>query len=407
MTWSDFLANSLRDLRSDTARPGNSSGRGSGGMPRRSGRVGFRKKNILLGWTGKSFDFFWRNHVGIKALGMLSGGLDSTLAAKILVDMGIEVEGVNFSTGFCVTEHTRNFKSEEKKPLRPNEALRLAAELKFKLHIIDVSKDYLPVVIAPKYGYGANLNPCVDCRIFMFKRMRKLMDEFEADFMFTGEVLGQRPMSQHREALKTIETDSGLSGLVLRPLSAALLDPTIPEIKGWVDRSKLLALSGRSRKPQMELAKALNMEDYPQPAGGCCYLTDPQYAAKLKDFFDHEGKEALTHEHVLLLKVGRHFRLSDRTRVIVGRNERENNFLKVYEKNQHVFSIPAYPSAHVLAEFSGDVRPEEVRQVASIAARYSDAIPGTEVAVEHRWGDAVEKLSVRAAPEELLDRWRR
>src|SRR3989338_11522183 len=390
MTWSDFLANSLRDLRSDTARPGNSSGRGSGGMPRRSGRVGFRKKNILLGWTGKSFDFFWRNHVGIKALGMLSGGLDSTLAAKILVDMGIEVEGVNFSTGFCVTEHTRNFKSEEKKPLRPNEALRLAAGLKLKLHIIDVSKDYLPVVIAPKYGYGANLNPCVDCRIFMFKRMRKLMDEFEADFMFTGEVLGQRPMSQHREALKTIETDSGLSGLVLRPLSAALLDPTIPEIKGWVDRSKLLALSGRSRKPQIAIAKELGMEDYPHPAGGCCYLTDPQYAAKLQDFFDHYGKAALTQEHVLMLKVGRHLRVSEKIKVIAGRNERENNFLKLYESGRHVFQVPDYSSAHVLAEIEEGAVSDAAGIIASIAARYSDAPKGARAAVGHRYGEFQE-----------------
>ncbi len=345
--------------------------------------------------------------MAVKALGMLSGGLDSTLAAKLLVDMGVEVEGVNFSTGFCVTEHTRNFKKEdEKKPLRPNEALRLASELKFKLHIIDVSKDYLPVVQDPKYGYGANMNPCIDCRIFMFKRMRKLMDEFGAQFMFTGEVLGQRPMSQHREALKTIERDSGLSGLVLRPLSAALLDPTIPEVKGWVDRDKLLALSGRSRKPQMALAKANGLEDYPQPAGGCCYLTDPQYAAKLKDFFDHEGKYELTHEHVIMLKVGRHFRVSRKARVIVGRNERENNFLKVYEKGRHVFRIADYPSAHVLAEFRGEAGPEEIRMIASIAARYCDAVPGTAVPVEHRYGDFVETLQASAASEEQLEGWR-
>ena len=343
----------------------------------------------------------------IKALGMLSGGLDSTLAAKILVDMGIEVEGVNFSTGFCVTEHTRNFKSEEeKKPLRPNEALRLAGELKFKLHIIDVSKDYLPVVIAPKYGYGANLNPCIDCRIFMFRRMRKLMDEFEADFMFTGEVLGQRPMSQHREALKTIETDSGLSGLVLRPLSAALLEPTIPEIKGWVDRSKLLALSGRSRKPQMALAKDLKMEDYPQPAGGCCYLTDPQYAAKLQDVFDHEGKENLTHEHVLMLKVGRHFRISDKIKIIVGRNEKENNFLKVYEKNRHVFRILEHPSAHLLAEIKGALSSEDAGLLASIAVRYSDAPRGSSVSVEHAFGESVETVLAEAIEDSRLEAWR-
>ena len=342
----------------------------------------------------------------IKALGMISGGLDSTLATKIMIDMGIDVEGINFSTGFCVTEHTRNFKSGEEKPLRPNEALRLAGELKFKLSIIDISKDYLPVVINPKYGYGANLNPCVDCRIFMFHRMKKLMDERNAQFIFTGEVLGQRPMSQHREALKTIERDSGLSGLVLRPLSAGLLDPTIPETKGWVDREKLLSLAGRSRKPQMALAKDLDLENYPQPAGGCCYLTDPQYAAKLRDFFDHNGKEALTHEDVILLKVGRHFRLSPRIKAVVGRNERENNFLKAYEKRRHVFRITAFPSAHMLADIKGEPTPEELGILTSIAARYSDAPPGSAVPVEHAYGDSMEMHEAVAAQESELEKWR-
>lgn len=341
----------------------------------------------------------------IKALGMLSGGLDSTLAAKIMVDLGIEVEGVNFSTGFCVTEHTRQFR-EGDKPLRPNEALRLANELNFKLHIVDVSKDYLPVVQNPKYGYGANMNPCIDCRIFMFHRMRGLMDKLGAQFIFTGEVLGQRPMSQHREALKTIENDSQLSGLVLRPLSAQLLDPTIPEMKGWVDRDKLLALSGRSRKPQMALAKELGAENYPQPAGGCCYLTDPQYAEKLKDFFEHNGKESLTHDDVLLLKIGRHFRLSPAVKAIVGRNERENNFLKRYETGRHVFLVPDRPSAHVLAEIKGVPDAGTVRELARLTAHYSDGPADTNVRVEHRWQTDTESLEVVPLDDRGIDAWR-
>jgi tRNA-uridine 2-sulfurtransferase len=343
----------------------------------------------------------------IKALGMISGGLDSTLATKIMVDMGVEVEGVNFSTGFCVTEHTRNFKNEdEKKPFRPNEALRLAADLNFKMHMIDVSKDYLPVVLNPKYGYGANLNPCVDCRIFMFRRMRILMDALGAQFMFTGEVLGQRPMSQHREALKAIETDSGLTGLVLRPLSAGLLDPTIPEMKGWVDRTQLLALSGRSRKPQMEIAEKKGLADYPQPAGGCCYLTDPQYTKRLQDFFDFNEKTSLTHETVLMLKVGRHFRVNERIKVIVGRNERENNFLKVYEKGRHVFRINEYPSAHVLAEVNGQLTPEDLQNLCAIAARYSDADKGAKIAVEHEYEGEKSLVEASAIEESRLEAWR-
>jgi tRNA U34 2-thiouridine synthase MnmA/TrmU len=337
---------------------------------------------------------------------MVSGGLDSTLATKIMTDTGIDVETVNFSTGFCVTEHTRNFKDHKEKPLRPNEALRLAGELKIKLHIIDISKDYLPVVTNPKYGYGANLNPCVDCRIFMFRRMRALLDELQAQFIFTGEVLGQRPMSQHRQAMKQIETESGLTGLVLRPLSAAHLDPTIPEVKGWVDRSKLLSLVGRSRKPQMELARKNGLQDYPQPAGGCCYLTDPQYAAKLQDIFDHKGKSNLTHEDVLLLKIGRHFRLPNRVKVIVGRNERENNFLKFYENGRHVFSVPDTPSAHILAEAERALGPEEIQTLASIAVRYSDERGRGGVPVQHVFAGASETLYADAMDEPSLDRWR-
>ncbi|MCG3176072.1 MAG: tRNA sulfurtransferase [Candidatus Omnitrophica bacterium] len=342
----------------------------------------------------------------IKALGMISGGLDSTLATKVMIDMGIEVEGVNFSTGFCVTEHTRNFKSDKDKVLRPNEALRLSADLRFKLHIIDISKDYLPVVTNPKYGYGQNLNPCVDCRIFMFGHMKRLLAEYGADFMFTGEVLGQRPMSQHRLALKNIESDSGLAGLVVRPLSAGLLDPTIPEVKGWIDRDRMLALSGRSRKPQMQLARDKGLEDYPQPAGGCCYLTDPQYTAKLRDIFEHEGKANLTHEHVLMLKVGRHFRVSERIKVIVGRNELENNFLKLYTRGRHAFIIDDYPAALTLAEVRGVPDEAELGLLASIAARYSDAPQGQPVRVVHRYADLSCELHVPALADAQLEQWR-
>ena len=331
----------------------------------------------------------------VKALGMISGGLDSTLATQVLIDQGVEVEGVNFSTGFCVTEHTRNFKSPGDKALRPNEALRLAAELRFKVHLIDISKDYLPVVTDPKYGYGANMNPCIDCRIFMFKRMKALMQEFNAQFIYTGEVLGQRPMSQHRQAMKTIETDSGLEGLVLRPLSAKLLDPTIPEIKGWVDRSKLLAFSGRSRNPQIELAKKSGLENYPQPAGGCCFLADPQYSKKLKDFFDHNGKENLTHEDVILLKVGRHLRLSDRIKAIVGRNERENNFLEHYKKNRHAFRVPDHPSPLMLAEIKGTPTTQELDRLAATVVRYSDGKNVPLVRVQYEFNEIIQNLEVR------------
>ena len=341
----------------------------------------------------------------VKALGMISGGLDSTLATKIMLDCGVEVEGINFSTGFCVSEHTRNFKEEEK-PIRPNEALRLASELKFKMHFIDISKDYLPVVTHPKYGYGANLNPCIDCRIFMLRRIKTMMEQFGAQFVYTGEVLGQRPMSQHRRALKLIETDSEMAGLIVRPLSARLLDPTIPEIKGWIDRNKLLALSGRSRKPQMELAKEVDLENYPQPAGGCCYLTDPQYTKRLKDYFTYNKKESLNQETVLLLKVGRHLRVSDRIKVVVGRNERENNFLKTYEKNRHAFEVLDHPSPVVLAEINNTASQEDLNVVASIAAGYSDGKYEPSLTVEYRHEGNRRSIQVAAALQANIDSWR-
>lgn len=331
----------------------------------------------------------------VKALGMLSGGLDSSLAAKIVQNLGIEFEGIHFSTGFCVVEHSRNFK--DKAP-RPHEALRLAGDLGFQLHIVDVSKDYLPVVTNPKYGYGANMNPCIDCRVFMFKRMKALMAEYGAQFIFTGEVLGQRPKSQFREALKIIERDSGLEGLVLRPLSAQLLDPTVAEVKGWVDRTKLLALSGRSRKPQIEEAKRLNWEGLPQPAGGCCYLADPRYSDRLRDFFKVEGKKALTHEQVLLLKVGRHFRTGSGLKVIVGRNERENRFLEPFAKERHAFRTPDFPCAFVLADTSRELTREEVLEIVELSAHYSDAPKTESVRVERRFG-AEEEILMSAALE--------
>ena len=337
---------------------------------------------------------------------MLSGGLDSTLAAKVLVDLGVEVEGVNFSTGFCVTEHTRNFRDRGTHKDRPSDAFRMAENLGIRMHIIDISKDYLPVVQSPKYGYGANMNPCVDCRIFMFKRMRKLMDEYGAHFMFTGEVLGQRPFSQHKQALKTIETESGLTGLILRPLSAAHLDPTIPEVKGWVDRAKLMAINGRSRKPQEALAKEKGLEEYPQPAGGCCFLADPGYSLRLRDFFTNNGKENLTHEDVILLKVGRHLRLSKYVKIIVGRNERENNFLKYYEKKRHSFSIPSVGSAFVLAEIKGELTPQDSGAIARIAARYSDAPKDQPVAVEHGFEGRSETLQATAYSEDEIKKLR-
>ncbi len=241
----------------------------------------------------------------MKALGLLSGGLDSTLAVKLILERGIEVEAINFVTPFCLCRKSGCGASEA------------AKTFKIPLKVVSAGVDYLRVVRNPRFGYGKNMNPCVDCRIFMLKKAKRYAEEIGAKFIFTGEVLGQRPMSQHRGALDLIEKEAGLKGKILRPLSAKLLPKTEAEEKGLVDGEALMDISGRSRKRQIELTRQFNIEKYPCAAGGCL-LTDREFAIKLKDLFDH--KKRVTVKEVNLLKVGRHFRFG-KNKIIVGRNE--------------------------------------------------------------------------------------
>lgn len=201
----------------------------------------------------------------MRAIALLSGGLDSTLATKVIVDQGIEVEAVNFLTVFCTcTTHGETCLASQK----------AVESLGIPLSVFNVSTEFLEIVKNPKHGYGSNMNPCIDCRIFMLKKAKALMEKSGASFLITGEVLGQRPMSQRRDAMRLTEKEAGLDGLILRPLSAKFLPVTIPEKEGWVNRESLLNFQGRSRKPQMELAAYFGIRDYPCPAGGCL-LTDP------------------------------------------------------------------------------------------------------------------------------------
>ena len=269
-----------------------------------------------------------------KAIAMISGGLDSTLALALVKAQGIEVKAINFYTGFCITETQRRKGGRPDGTIPQNEALRAAADLEVDIEYVDLSESgYLDMLVHPKYGYGATANPCVDCRIFMMRRAREIMEAEGAAFVFTGEVLGQRPKSQRRDTLRIIERDSGLDGRLLRPLSAKLLPPTIPEREGIVDRERLLDISGRSRQRQMELARALGVTDWPQPAGGCCYLTDESFSKKFFDVLDAreatgEGRR-ITRDDVVLLSTGRHFRLSPRAKLVVGRTEVENVLLVI------------------------------------------------------------------------------
>lgn len=249
-----------------------------------------------------------------KAIALMSGGLDSTLAVKLMVEQGIEVIALNFKSPFCLCDGKMSDGCK-------SHAKTAAEQLGIEVKVIHKGLDYLDVIKSPKHGYGSAVNPCVDCRIFTFKSAKKFMEEVGASFIITGEVLGQRPMSQRRDPMFLIERQSGLEGLILRPLSAKLLDPTIPEIEGIVDREKLLAIQGRSRKDQIRVADDYQIEDYPCASGGCL-LTDKNFGVKLKDSFKHKDKQSWT--DVKILTLGRHFRLSEDTKAVLGRNEPEN-----------------------------------------------------------------------------------
>jgi tRNA U34 2-thiouridine synthase MnmA/TrmU len=295
-----------------------------------------------------------------KALALLSGGLDSSLAVKIILDQGIAVTAVNFVSPFCnCTSRNAGCK---------HQARKVADEFGISIQVIPKGMDYIRMVQHPKHGHGRGMNPCIDCRIYMLRKVKEMMPT-HGSFIITGEVLGQRPMSQHRRAIETIEKESGLEGLILRPLSAGHFAPTIPEQEGTVDREKLLSLSGRSRKPQIELAEKLGVKDYPCPAGGCL-LTDPVIAERLRDLFMYLPGYNVA--DLQLLKTGRHFRLARELKLILGRNKAENEIL-------HLHSGPGYRIVRP-ANFRGpcallcghDIAPEYVKIAGNIMAAYSN-----------------------------------
>ena len=304
-----------------------------------------------------------------KAIVLLSGGLDSTLAVKLILDQGIEVEALNFVTPFCTCNRGGEGCA----------ARRVADEFGIPCKTVAVTDEFFQVVRNPRYGYGSGMNPCLDCRILMFSRARERMEEIGAAFVFTGEVLGQRPMSQHRRAMRIIDRESGLDGRVVRPLSARLLEPTIPEKEGFVDREKLLALQGRSRKPQMALAEEYGITDYPCPAGGC-RLTDPNFARRMRDLVRFRPDFDLN--DVNLLKVGRHFRLSPRAKAVVGRDEEENRRILhlLTRPGDLLFEVKGCGSPITLLR--GEAGAGEIRLAAAITARYSDA-QGGRMEVHH------------------------
>lgn len=307
----------------------------------------------------------------VKAIALLSGGLDSILATRLILDQGIKVEAVNFLTLFC------NCTVRGETCLASQSA---AASLGVNLKVFEVTGDYLEIVKAPKHGYGRNLNPCLDCRIFMFKKAGEYMRETNASFIVTGEVLGERPMSQRMDAMRTIEDESGLTGLIVRPLCAKLMEPTVPEKEGMVNREKFLDINGRSRKPQIQLAGELGIHDYPCPAGGCL-LTDKGFADRMRDLMRHNPD--FTVHDIKLLKIGRHFRLGPSSKLIIGRDEEENDKLLALTKGDDLCVRPVTIPGPV-GIGRGFFNSDHLNLAARILARYSDIPPGQYLEVEYR-----------------------
>ena len=292
-----------------------------------------------------------------KAIGLFSGGLDSMLATEIVRRQGIEVIALNVKTPFGIPKKDGRSEAEVS-----------AEELKVPLVVIKVDTEYIRMLRHPKHGYGKNLNPCVDCKIFILKKAKQYAKKIGADFLFTGEVLGERPMSQHGPALKTIESEAGLKGKLLRPLSAQRLSETEAEKTGKIDRTQLLSITGRSRKPQFELAKQYGILVYPSPAGGCL-LTCEEYSKKLRDLLEH--KKRVSAADVNLLRVGRHFRVG-KNKIIVGRNETENKFLANNKaKGDFKFELPEIVGP--VSILQGPKTKKAIQTAAQLAACYSDA----------------------------------
>lgn len=303
-----------------------------------------------------------------RAVLLLSGGLDSTLAARMMLDQGIDLFAVHFTSPFCTC--SRGNGNGSGSGCR-SQARVVADRMGFPVRTISKGSEYLEIVRNPRHGRGSAMNPCIDCRIFALRKAKEHMEEIGGSFLVTGEVVGQRPMSQRIDAFRIIEKHSGCADIVLRPLSARHLPPTLPEREGWVDRERLLAIAGRSRKEQIRLAGDWGIGDYPCPAGGCL-LTQKTFAAKVKDLLDHCPSPDMA--DLLLLKVGRHFRMSDGRKVIVARDEAENRGLEAIGRGKLALYIAdRFSGPSVGVNGAGDAAPVDL--LGRIYARYSK--PGT------------------------------
>jgi tRNA U34 2-thiouridine synthase MnmA/TrmU len=307
------------------------------------------------------------------------------IAVKLIQEQGIDVVAVNFTSPFCLCAKGGCGAAEAGK------------QLKVPLKMVALGKEYLTILRQPKYGYGKNINPCIDCRIFMLKKAKELATEIGAAFLFTGEVLNERPMSQNIKAMRTIEEEAGLKGKILRPLSAKLLPETEAERNGWVDREKLLDIRGRSRKKQIEFAGDFGIKDYPCPAGGCL-LTYKEFAAKLRDLFSH--KKRINMRDINLLKIGRHFRFG-KNKIIVGRDETENRKLRSMQaRTDYIFEVPDCGSPITLLQ--GPKTKPAIRKAAGLTLRYSDK-KGNSASVRFGKSRMDEEITVLALKSDEIE----
>ena len=318
-----------------------------------------------------------------KGIALISGGLDSLLAVRLILDQGIDVVGVTFVTPFFSAQKAKT-------------AMKI---INLPLTILDITEEHLEMLKAPKHGYGKNMNPCIDCHTLMLKIAGRIMETQGADFIFTGEVLGQRPMSQTKQSLHVVAKNSGYQEYILRPLSSKLLPETKPEIEGKVNRNKLLAIQGRGRKDQIELARSYGISNYSAPAGGCL-LTDPLFSKRLRDLFTYNKDFRI--RDIELLKYGRQFRINETSKVIVGRNRYENEAIKKLADGEDIIiTMSEFPGPTTLIPGGGD--DSIIFFAASLCALYSDAPKGKEVVAHCRKGETSKSVTINAVQRQDIE----
>jgi tRNA U34 2-thiouridine synthase MnmA/TrmU len=330
----------------------------------------------------------------VKAVALYSVGLDSTLAILVMLRQGIDVTAITFLNHFGCDISDKS--SCSKDPFAASE------KFGFQVKLAHLSDKFLDIVKNPVYGHGKNMNPCVDCRILMLKEAKEFMKILCADFLITGEVIGQRPMSQRRDCFPTIDKAAGVKGLVVRPLCGKLMPTTIPEERGLVKREMLLDFNGRTRKPQMALARDFGLSEYPAPAGGCL-LTEPVYSYKLRDLLEH--KKDPDYNDINFLRIGRHFRYSPECKIVIGRNNQENEkIISLAGSDDYTMHVEGFGSPVTL--LPGTASENALVVAASMCARYSDAkkLPEVKVAVSRK--DETFHLNVRPAGDDLLSYYR-